>query len=103
MGTLLSLGISGGLVPCPEALVVLLISISVGRLAFGLGILVAFSLGLAAILILIGITMVLAAPKMKRWRGDGRWIRALPVASAALITVVGVALLIQSMQTFAVK
>lgn len=103
LGTLLSLGISGGLVPCPEALVVLLISVSVGRLAFGLGILVAFSLGLAAILILIGVAMVLAAPMMKRWRGEGRWVRALPVASAAVITVVGVVLLVQSIQPFAVK
>ena len=96
MGSLLSLGISGGLVPCPEALVVLLISVSVGRLVFGLGILVAFSLGLAAVLILIGMAMVLAAPMMKRWTGDSRLIRALPVASAAVITVVGAVLLAQA-------
>lgn len=103
LGSLLSLGISGGLVPCPEALVVLLISVSVGRLVFGLGILVAFSLGLAAVLILIGTAMVLAAPMMKRWTGEGRWIRALPVASAAVITVVGVVLLVQAIQPLAVK
>ncbi|MCX6625347.1 MAG: sulfite exporter TauE/SafE family protein [Acidobacteria bacterium] len=103
LGSLVSLGISGGLVPCPEALVVLLISVSLGRLLFGLGILVAFSLGLAAILIAIGIAMVVAAPMMKRWTGDSRLIRALPIASAALITVVGVVLLVQAILPFAVQ
>jgi nickel/cobalt exporter len=103
LGSLLSLGISGGLVPCPEALVVLLISVSLGRLLFGLAILVAFSLGLAAVLIAIGTAMVLAAPMMKRWTGDNAFIRALPIASAALITVVGVVLLVQSIIPFAVQ
>ncbi|MCC7498348.1 MAG: hypothetical protein IT160_12270 [Bryobacterales bacterium] len=103
LGALLSLGISGGLVPCPEALVVLLISVSMGRILFGLGILVAFSFGLAAVLILIGMAMVLARPLMKRWRGGGRSVWALQVVSAAVITLVGVILLVQSIQPLAVK
>jgi len=95
-GSLISLGISGGMVPCPEAMVVLLISISLGRLLFGMAILVAFSLGLAAILIAIGVAMVLAGPVMKRWTGEGPLVRALPVVSAAVITVVGLVLLAQA-------
>lgn len=95
-GSLISLGISGGMVPCPEAMVVLLISISLGQLLFGMAILVAFSLGLAAILIAIGVAMVLAGPMMKRWTGDGPLMRMLPVVSAAVITVVGVVLLVQA-------
>jgi nickel/cobalt exporter len=94
--SLLSLGISGGLVPCPEALVVLMISISLRRIGLGLAVLVSFSLGLALILISIGIAMVLAAPAMKKVTGESIWIRALPVVSAAVVTVLGVAIVAQA-------
>jgi ABC-type nickel/cobalt efflux system permease component RcnA len=95
-GGLLSLGISGGLTPCPEALVVLLISISLRQLPLGLAILAAFTLGLAAILIGIGIVMVLAAPAVSRAAGLGRWTRAVPVASAGLVTVLGAVIAVQA-------
>lgn len=96
--SLTSLGISGGLVPCPEALVVLLISISLRRVTLGLAILGAFSLGLAAVLIAIGVAMVLATPLMRRFAGEGPWLRALPVASAALVTGIGLVMLFQASQ-----
>ena len=92
-GSLLSLGISGGLVPCPEALAVLLISFTINRLALGLAILVAFSLGLAAVLIAIGVAMVLAGPALKRLTTDGPWIKVLPVGSALVVTLLGVVIL----------
>jgi nickel/cobalt transporter (NicO) family protein len=92
-GSLLSLGISGGLVPCPEAMVVLLISVTINRLLFGIVILAAFSLGLAAILIAIGVAMVLAGPALNRFSKEGFFLRALPVGSAALVTLLGVAIL----------
>jgi ABC-type nickel/cobalt efflux system permease component RcnA len=95
-GSLLSLGISGGLVPCPEALVVLMLSISAGRLVLGLALLTAFTLGLAAILMAIGCAMVLAGPAMKRWSGDSGWISRLPVVSAAVVTVLGVAMVVEA-------
>ena len=92
-GSLLSLGISGGLVPCPEALAVLLISFTINRLVFGLIILVAFSLGLAAVLIAIGVAMVLAGPALGRFAKDGPLMRALPVGSAVIVTTLGLAIL----------
>ena len=86
---LLSLGVSGGLVPCPEALVVLLLAVSLHKLLFGLTLLVAFSLGLAAILIGIGAAMILFGPLLSRF-SPGSWAtRALPLGSAALVTVLG--------------
>ena len=91
--SLLSLGISGGLIPCPEALAVLLISFTLNRLLFGLIILLAFSLGLAAILIAIGVAMVLAGPALQKFSSDGPLVRALPVGSAAIVTLLGVAIL----------
>ena len=91
--SLISLGISGGLIPCPEALAVLLISFTLNRLLFGLIILLAFSLGLAAILIAIGVAMVLAGPALQKFSSDGALVRALPVGSAAVVTLLGVAIL----------
>ena len=49
LGSLFTLGIAGGMVPCPSALVVLLVSISVHKILFGLLLIISFSLGLAAI------------------------------------------------------
>jgi ABC-type nickel/cobalt efflux system permease component RcnA len=95
-GSLFSLGISGGLVPCPEALVVLMVSISLGRILLGLAVLVAFSIGLAAVLISLGIAMVLAAPAVRSLAGDSKWMRALPVASAAVVTVLGAVIMVQA-------
>lgn len=91
--SLLSLGISGGLIPCPEALAVLLISFTLNRLLFGLIILLAFSLGLAAILIAVGVAMVLAGPALQKFSSDGPLMRALPVGSAAIVTLLGAAIL----------
>ena len=89
LGSLLTLGISGGIVPCPGALVILLLAVALHRIAFGLLLLVAFSVGLAAILIAIGVLIVKARPFVERFSGDGRWIQRLPIASAVVIIAVG--------------
>ena len=89
LGSLLTLGISGGIVPCTGALVILLLAVALHRVAFGLLLLVAFSVGLAAVLIAIGVLIVKARPLVERFSGDGRWIQRLPIASAAVIIVVG--------------
>jgi nickel/cobalt exporter len=95
-GSLLTLGISGGLVPCPEAMAVLLISFTINRLAFGLIILAAFSLGLAAVLIAIGVAMVMAGPALTRFSKDGPLMRILPVGSALVVTLLGVAIVFKT-------
>jgi nickel/cobalt transporter (NicO) family protein len=97
-GSLLSLGISGGLVPCPEALIVLIFAVSIQRIAFGLALLTAFSVGLAAVLIVIGIAMVYAGPAMRKATGDAPWLRHLPIVSALVVTVVGLIMVVQAAQ-----
>jgi ABC-type nickel/cobalt efflux system permease component RcnA len=87
-------------VPCPEALVVLLVSVSLGRVLLGLAVLAAFSLGLAAVLIAIGVAIVLAGPLVGKFSAQARWVRALPVASAAVVTLLGVALVTQAVRSF---
>jgi nickel/cobalt exporter len=94
---LLTLGISGGIVPCPAALVVLLSAVSMQRIGFGLLLIVAFSIGLASVLIAIGLLMVYAREFMSRFHTDGRLLtRWLPLASSTLITLFGVGLIMQS-------
>lgn len=90
LGDLLTLGISGGLIPCPEALGVMLIAIGLNRILLGLGMIVAFSFGLAAVLIVIGILLVRSKSLLDRLGGaGGRWQKWLPLASAVIVTVLG--------------
>jgi nickel/cobalt transporter (NicO) family protein len=89
---LLVLGVQGGIVPCWDAIAVLTFSISKQLLSLALPLVLAFSAGLAAMLIVLGITVVQArnvgAPRL----GGAFWprlVRALPLLSAALITLMG--------------
>ncbi|MFZ1753778.1 MAG: sulfite exporter TauE/SafE family protein [Caldilineaceae bacterium] len=86
---LLALGVSGGLLPCPSALVVMLGAIALQRVAFGLLLIVVFSFGLASVLALIGILMVHAGKLLKYVPESGRFLRLAPVASALFITLAG--------------
>ena len=95
---LVTLGISGGIVPCPAALVVLLSAVSVQRIGLGLLLIVAFSVGLAAVLIAVGMLMVCARQFMSRFHGEGRIVtRWLPLTSSAFIVLVGVGLTWQAL------
>jgi ABC-type nickel/cobalt efflux system permease component RcnA len=91
-GGLAALGASGGLVPCESALVLLLGAIAVGRVGFGLLLLVAFSLGLALVLMAIGMIVLFAKNLLptKRRNPNGRLFQWLPVASAAVVMMAGV-------------
>jgi nickel/cobalt transporter (NicO) family protein len=92
--SLLALGISGGLLPCPSALVVLLSAIALHRVAFGMLLIVAFSLGLASVLTGIGLALVYARRLFDNFPSDGRLLRSLPVASAAFVTLAGLAIIV---------
>jgi ABC-type nickel/cobalt efflux system permease component RcnA len=95
---LLALGVTGGIVPCPAALVVLLSAIALQRTGFGLLLIIAFSVGLATVLIAIGLLMVYARRFMSRFQGEGLLItRWLPLTSAATITVLGMAMVMQAL------
>jgi ABC-type nickel/cobalt efflux system permease component RcnA len=97
---LLALGVTGGIVPCPAALVVLLSAVALNRVGFGLFLIVAFSMGLAAVLIAVGVLMVYARRFMTRLRSEGPMIkRWLPLTSAAAITFLGLAIAVRSLVT----
>jgi len=92
---LLALGISGGLLPCPSALLALLGAVAIGRAGFGLAIVLAFSVGLAATLTGIGILFLYAGRFLERRTMSARWsglLQYAPAAAALLVTVSGVML-----------
>jgi ABC-type nickel/cobalt efflux system permease component RcnA len=97
---MLALGISGGILPCPSALVVMLGAIAVHRAAFGLLLVVAFSIGLAATLTGVGLLVVYARRLVDRVPSSGRLVEAAPTFSAAVITLLGAGLTIQALETF---
>ncbi len=85
------LGITGGIVPCPAALVVLLSAFSLHRIGFGLFLITAFSFGLAAVLVIVGLTMVYAKRVMSSRVGAGNAaLRYLPFLSSAFMVLLGV-------------
>lgn len=86
---LIMLGIQGGIVPCPEAIVMLGVAVSAQRLWLGLPLLLAFSAGLAGVLVAIGIMVVHAKGfGASRW-GESRMFKALPIISAVVVTCLG--------------
>jgi ABC-type nickel/cobalt efflux system permease component RcnA len=94
MRSLVALGISGGAVPCPSALVVLVAAISQHRLGLGMALITVFSLGLAATLTAVGLAVVYGGRVVTRLRPEkrlfgGRFVGALPALSALLIVLAG--------------
>jgi ABC-type nickel/cobalt efflux system permease component RcnA len=91
LGSLIVLGASGGLVPCPSALVLLLSSVALGRVGLGLLLLIAFSSGLAVVLMGIGVLVLYAKhflPDSQKTAAHPAF-RIIPVVSAALIVCIG--------------
>jgi len=87
---LVALGASGGLVPCESALVLLLTAIALRRVGLGLVLLVSFSLGLALVLMGIGVLVIYAKNLLpESTKGGNPFFRWVPVASAAVVLVLG--------------
>ena len=99
--SLIALGASAGLIPCPSALVVLLGAVAQHRIGLGLILIVAFSAGLAATLTALGIAVVHAGRLLARAPIPGRIAAAVPAVSAAVIVVVGIALTAQAVPQIA--
>jgi nickel/cobalt transporter (NicO) family protein len=94
--SLLLLGISGGIVPCPSALVVLLSAIALDQIGFGLVLVLAFSLGLALVLTGLGLMLIWAKKLFVQLPTPGRILRRLPAISALAIALVGCGISIQA-------
>jgi nickel/cobalt transporter (NicO) family protein len=94
--SLILLGISGGLLPCADALAILLLAISVNRAALGLVLLVAFSLGIAVTLTALGIIAASGQRALRRYNRLEPILARLPLVSAVVVLVLGVVLIGQA-------
>ena len=102
---LLGMGVAGGLVPSPSALVVLLSAIALGRTAFGVLLVIAYGVGMAGTLTLAGMLLVRVRDRYQKRSGErlGKaqrvakvWTRIAPFATATLVVIVGVGLALRS-------
>lgn len=103
---LVGMGVAGGLVPSPSALVVLLAAVALGRTAFGVLLVLAYGLGMAGTLTIAGLVLVrvrdrLARRTGARWRPvawvTSRWASAVPLTTATLVILVGFGLAFRSL------
>ena len=90
-GSLIALGVSGGLVPCPSALVLMLSAIALGHAALGLMLLVGFSLGLALVLMAIGLLVIYARQLFPSREGAAHhpFFRLVPIFSSVVVICLG--------------
>ena len=99
---LILLGISGGIVPCPAALAILLASASVGDIGKGLVLVIIFSVGLACSLVAIGLVVVNSVKFAQRFLDTKKFVAKISFASAGIITMIGVFTLYSSLRHFGV-
>jgi nickel/cobalt exporter len=91
---LIGLGLAGGIVPCWDAVVLILLAEAVGRVALGLALLTAFSLGMASVLVVVGVMAGRLQSLIQRRQSGDDWVRRLGLLSACTITMIGLYLFI---------
>lgn len=90
-GQVILFGLTGGLIPCPAAITVLLLCLQVKEVALGAVLVVCFSIGLALTLVTVGIAAAVGARQASnRWPWLGTIARRAPYLSSALIIAVGI-------------
>ena len=91
-GQIVWFGFTGGLLPCPAAIAVLLVCIQIKAFALGVAMVAAFSIGLALTLVTIGVSVAWGSGKLlSLWPGFDRWAARLPYISAGIVMVMGLA------------
>lgn len=106
-GGLIGMGVAGGLVPSPSALIVLVASVALGRTVFGVFLVIAYGLGMAVTLTVAGLLLVRLRGRLDRRAAqrtrNGRRSRlaaisaALPTLTATLVLLVGLGLALRGL------
>lgn len=88
-GQIMLFGLTGGLIPCPAAITVLLLCLQLKQFALGAMLVLSFSVGLAITMVLVGVAASLSVRHIqKRWSGFNTFARRAPYASGALMLVI---------------
>ncbi|MBK7597481.1 MAG: sulfite exporter TauE/SafE family protein [Acidobacteria bacterium] len=101
--SLIALGVSGGIIPCPSALIVMLAAISLNRIVYGLVLIVAFSFGLAIVLTAVGIAFVYGGKLIDRIPAGNIWLRLIPALSSLVIAFAGGLIVLQALNQSGVE
>jgi ABC-type nickel/cobalt efflux system permease component RcnA len=91
--SLFVLALAGGIVPCWDAVALIILAEAIGRLALGLALLAAFSLGMAAVLVAVGAAASRFRAAIDRTEGRNRWSRRLGIAGGLILAAIGLSLL----------
>jgi len=89
-GQIIIFGLTGGLIPCPGAITVLMLCLQFDRIGLGAALVIAFSIGLALTMVASGVLAALSLKHIeKRWTGFGDFMHKAPYISGAVILIVG--------------
>ena len=92
-GQIVLFGLTGGLIPCPAAITVLLLCLQLKKIALGAILVMGFSVGLALTMVASGVIAAVSLRQIaRRWSGFGEWVRRAPYVSGGLIMSLGVVL-----------
>ena len=89
-GQIVMFGLTGGLIPCPAAITVLLLCLQLRQVTLGVALVLCFSIGLALTMVISGVVAALSVQHVaRRWSGFGAIAARAPYLSSALIICVG--------------
>ncbi len=89
-GQIVLFGLTGGLIPCPGAITVLLLCLQLQRVTLGAVLVLCFSIGLALTMVTSGVIAAISVRQVsKRWTGFSEIVRTAPYASGGVILLVG--------------
>ena len=91
--SLFVLALAGGIVPCWDAVALIILAEAIGRLALGLTLLAAFSLGMAGVLVAVGAAASRFRAAFDRTEGRDRWSRRLGIVGGLILAAIGLSLL----------
>jgi nickel/cobalt transporter (NicO) family protein len=93
---ILGLGLSGGIVPCWDAVGLLVLAATLGRLAEGVGLVLAFSAGMGLVLLAVGWLAWKFKSKMVVADGGAKWQRRLGLVCGLILASLGIYLFLQA-------
>ncbi|MEQ9000213.1 MAG: sulfite exporter TauE/SafE family protein [Coleofasciculus sp. B1-GNL1-01] len=99
LSSLVKLGMAGGLIPCPSALVMLLSAVALHQISYGLFLVGGFSLGLASVLVILGVVAIYARQWLERLPQTDQVLQKLSILSAIVIMVIGFGITVVSVTT----
>ena len=99
-GQIVLFGLTGGLIPCPASITVLLLCLQLKKIVLGATLVLCFSIGLALTMVLSGVLAALSVKHVaSNWQGFGQFAQKAPYFSGVLIAIVGLYVGFQGLST----